>query len=539
MDMKRFFLYAIAIAALALAGCGGGGGGGTAMMPGDGDGMMPGDGDGTMPPVTPDPCPEGQERPADGGDCAPVTPSGPMMVDHMAIVGGIVAPMVAGDPSTAQGVNLVSRPGNAADNTEMVSARPGNSATDLTAALLIGDPDGTQDELNKDDMDTVDGEMMSRENQFMPVADSETMLGHFAGMVHEKTVDKVTDTVAVYTNMAAPGALTFAAYYETQDRAGVDGIASTDMMTLGRLTIDESEVEANSNLFHSAAFPSAPSQTFMYVDDDEETMDVDEEMYGGQTLAGRFNGVEGEYKCPESGACTASTDSDGDLMTLSDGWTFTPTAKPDEIMIMGVEQDADFMSFGYWVRATETDEGTTYGVGTFATGSQPFILSNARTREGTANYAGPSAGMYGKKTFNSNGTVASLTTGHFTADAKLEANFGGDDVAANKQFTISGTVGNFRDGSDMVDAAWEVELMKAGFAASGDNVVADLATDTFGGGTTGKGDWQGQFFGPATGPDGPDQDTQPDDILPGGVAGEYTGHFANGHVIGAFGATKQ
>ena len=533
MDMKRFFLYAIAIAALALAGCGGGGGGPRMVetCPAGQTGTPP---DCVTPPA---PCMDGYSRV--NGECekdAPPTPE----VDHMAIVGGIVAPMVAGDPSTAQGVNLVSRPGNAADNTEMVSARAGDSATDLTAALLIGDPDGTRDELNKDDMDTVDGEMMSRENQFMPVADSETMLGHFAGMVHEKTVDKVTDTVAVYTNMAAPGALTFAAYYETEDRAGVDGMASTDMMTLGRLTIDESEVEANSNLFHSTAFPSAPSQTFMYVDDDEDTMDMDEEMYGGRTLAGRFNGVAGEYKCPESGACTASTDSDGDLMTLSDGWTFTPTAKPDEIMIMGVEQDADFMSFGYWVRATETDEGTTYGVGTFATGSQPFTLSDARSREGTANYAGPSAGMYGKKTFNPDGTVASLTTGHFTADAKLEANFGGGDVAANKQFTISGTVGNFRDGSNMVDAAWEVELMKAGFAASGDNEVkAGLATDTFGGATTGKGDWQGQFFGPTTGPDGPDQGTDPDNILPGGVAGEYTGHFANGHVIGAFGATKQ
>ena len=79
--------------------------------------------------------------------------------------------------------------------------------------------------------------------------------------------------------------------------------------------------------------------------------------------------------------------------------------------------------------------------------------------------------------------------------------------------------------------------MKAGFGGGTDNplgtVPEGLPAGTFTGSTTGNEDWQGRFFGTA-GTGGAATTT-----LPTGVAGEFTGHFVNGHVIGAFGATKQ
>ena len=84
----------------------------------------------------------------------------------------------------------------------------------------------------------------------------------------------------------------------------------------------------------------------------------------------------------------------------------------------------------------------------------------------------------------------------------------------------------------MIDGKWTVELMKAGFASG----ATGLDGDTFSGATTGDGQWQGRFIGTF----GTDADDTPAvGTPPSGVAGEFNGHFTNGHVIGAFGATMQ
>ena len=108
---------------------------------------------------------------------------------------------------------------------------------------------------------------------------------------------------------------------------------------------------------------------------------------------------------------------------------------------------------------------------------------------------------------------------------------GGGDVATNLQHSISGTVMNFMHGGQMIDSKWMVELDRAMFGANcGSATPACDDTDNIFKGTTntGVGQWQGQFIGPAA-----------DDAMPSGVAGEFNGHFTNGHVIGAFGATMQ
>ena len=199
--------------------------------------------------------------------------------------------------------------------------------------------------------------------------------------------------------------------------------------------------------------------------------------------------------------------------------------------------DTDYLHFGYWLQGTEGEDGTTYGVSTFAGGSQVqvFSVSAARLLEGTAKYAGPATGMFVKKTFDQSGVGTPSSSGQFTAHAALTAYFGqttgenADAIAPALLNSINGTVMNFMHGGEMIDGKWEVELMRAGFG-TGDTTTDETfsGTTTGTGATTGDGQWQGQFIGPTD-----------DDAMPSGVVGEFNGHFTNGHVIGAFGATVQ
>ncbi len=507
MDMKRFFLYAIAIAALALAGCGGNGG--TPMMPDEPD-----------PPVVM-PMPDPEEP----------------MVDHDAVIGGIVNPSIAGDPSTARNTQASNRPGNGSD--EVVMARQGNNdtvtdgvAVGTSAAILVDD-----DQLNNIEMMGPADARKPVANQFMMVDGSETTLGQFDGMVHEKTVKKITDTITVYNNMEAADELSYDDYYGVAARPGVVGTTVADNGTNGRLVINGDAVKANSKLFYAMAFPMGDRQTFTFTDE-VDTATVDERMFDGM-----FNSVSGRYGCDdENTTCTATTDKDGNLVALTGDWTFTPSADDlTEVMISGVDHDTDYLTFGYWVRATEKENGSTaYGVGTFWAGADTFSDSAIANLDGKATYSGSAAGMYAEKTLNSDGSVASATSGHFTADAALTAYFGQKNVpdtttgtiAPDLLATISGTVGNFNDGGR--DLGWTLGLDKASFGTSGvpDAVIWDDGTTTATGnaGVT-KGGWAGGFFG------NPPTDSDPVDNYPTGVAGEFTGHFNNGHVIGAFGAT--
>jgi hypothetical protein len=222
-----------------------------------------------------------------------------------------------------------------------------------------------------------------------------------------------------------------------------------------------------------------------------------------------------------------------------DNWLFTPASKlnRDRAMIPGVNHDADYLSFGYWVQVADQADGSTkYGIGTFSGGSMPYggaddagIRTAIDRLAGTAKYEGPAAGMFVRKTADANFVGTPSASGEFTANAELTALFGESSVAEDDQYSISGTVSNFK--GDGLDDSWEVDLKQASFRldeAGEVGTCADDCTNTFNGATTGDGEWKGQFFGPAGDTDDP--------IKPSGVAGEFNAHFANGHVIGAFGA---
>ena len=378
---------------------------------------------------------------------------------------------------------------------------------------------------------------------------------HMRSMMNESRGETTTDEINVFTNMEEPGSLSWAMYYMTENRSGVAGMAEADEPTtntearLGQITIQSDNTDENfkGELLSSSAFPSGDSQDWIYENDSEATAGVNEETRGGRMMDGSFNGVQGRFTCSgDVGTCTVSTDADGDIDNLGGMWIFVPASVRS--MISDVEHDSDYLAFGWWLRGvTDSDGDTKYSVGTFADGADLMSFSNIQTNlEGTAEYSGPAGGKYARKTLDADGGVIGLRAGDFNADATLTANFGGPDVALNSQFSISGEVGNFEDENGDSLAGWTVDLMKAGFAAAGAaaNVVAapdgvSPVDNTFYGTTTGKGDWAGQFYGPNVANDADTENIDESKTgYPTGVAGEFSAHFANGHVIGAFGATK-
>jgi hypothetical protein len=460
------------------------------------------------------------------------------------------------NPSTYAGIDAMTRPGKATDG-DRILTRAGDSTTDMTAALAVGvaGPFGDQDLLGRiemiDDPDSDDTEdMVPDPENFMEMAGSETSLSKdFTSTNYMRSVTNddgtTTDEIAVITDMKDPGALSFASYY-TVARAGVDGMAITAEPNdnteppVGRITLEVNEDNTNFNVskVYASDFPMIRDQEFTYVADDDATEDVDE---SEREFAGTFNGIAGMYSCTGT-TCSAGTDEDGKLDNLDGTWTFDP----DDVksMIPGVDHDGDFLAFGWWLRGTAHNEDSPYQVGTFATGSVPYTVAMAQRLDvtGTAKYSGPAAGKFARKTLNSDGSVAGLIAGHFTADASLTATFGQtstSSLAPNQLHSIHGYVDDFRDGDgNTIDRSWNtmtgrVNLMKAGFGDGPSLNTRDdtLPDETFGGVTNGNGNWQGRFFGPATNADA-------EMAKPSGVAGEFTNHWSNGHVIGAFGATQ-
>ena len=493
MDMKRFFLYVSMIAALALAGCGGGGNGVDPAPP---------------PPPPPMTCPGDPDCPP-----PPPTTKGAFPGTAMEAAMAIVAPNKDGDPADLR----TRRPTGIALT---------QTTTNSIQVTVTSPATATPDILGMDDMDIEDAD------EFQPKTDAAPLsITDWDPMVMERTVDDVTDTVTLYLDKAAPKDVQYLTYF-ADDNAymaanpdtrpeivqGVTDITDADtsaadkrydtgdgVLNLGTAVGDDYK------LFYADAFKLGPSTTRTYAgEDDAQTPDMKENEF-----AGTFAGVEGTYICGAGtgNMCSATTNAKGNLMTLTDNWTFRPTAAGARGRVQDVDIDTDYLKFGYWVQATKKSDGTTsYGVSTFASGSMAYganaVAERVAALQGSATYAGPATGLFVRKT----GPVdAALPTsaGQFTADVGLTARFGGTGVAIADQYSVSGTVDNFQ--GDGVDPNWEVDLSRARFATPTEGVgTADAAitaydthVNSFDGSTTGKGVWMGSFFGPSTGTNDP------------------------------------
>ena len=390
------------------------------------------------------------------------------------------------------------------------------------------------------------------------------------------TMHKVTK----YNDKAADKAEAYSTFFSTANAGSTThraGVAVTAVDGNGVLTIDVAAFSAgdtdkirNNHGLFTGNFGPTTEGTYNFP--------------GVGKVTGTFRGVPGTFDCPSS--CASTHDKDGNLTALSGTWTFEPdgvrdaqgsfltdntgdadptndTALTDAlaaIMVPGVKQDADYMILGFWEQSvTDDDDVTTETMLPFADGKRDYGTVNPV--QGSAKYAGPATGLYMMKTLTRQGIVdqeGTFTSGQFTADAMLTANFGGGNVAVNHQYSITGTISNFMDGDSAIDGDWEVNLnrtMLAGtdtvlgtdddtpqkniYATGNTTGDGDGSSGMFGGVTHGgalddpsnAGSWSGTFHG--------DTAANTENAAPASASGIFDAHFTNGHVRGAFAADKQ
>ena len=390
--------------------------------------------------------------------------------------------------------------------------------------------------------------------------------GGYAGSMHVRTMDADDDgnvaqeVVVVRTDIAAPKATKFTTVHPINmdtgvntnmenDTAGEDGTGAT----YEALTVDVSgnaEVTAAIlKLVMAGAFvPGAGSTTaltFARAQADSDTVAPGAQKVAAFETAGTYDGADGTYKCnaADSGGtdCSVTLNAKGVVTAASEGWIFTPA---DGAMVYVA--DTSYLAYGFWLKRTTDKDGVlTYDeVETFTDGNVALTdVSNLQNVQGSAEYNGNATGVYVKNVLDSQANVLTATSGVFSAEVTLNANFGGGDVADNNQFTIGGTITKFalEHGEDN---DWGVGLDLANFGTrdgepgksphSG-SVLNVFSADATGDSTAAKGSWNGGFFGVAADTPAADDTAR---IAPPHVTGEFNANFTDGTAAGAFGANK-
>ena len=392
--------------------------------------------------------------------------------------------------------------------------------------------------------------------QAMDFGDGRTM--HVRTMEADDDGNVVEEVVIVSTDIAAPTATAFAKVVgQTLDARDLDdevnadntGTATDDWTALA---VDQSEEEVR-KLVKSSAFTAGTAAVLSFARfqmDSDNTMDGDQTVKAFET-AGTYNGAMGTYRCNATDAdCTVTLDTKGAITAMTVGWVFTPDAGATSDVA-----DANYLSYGFWLkRTTDGDDVLTYNeVETFATATGPGHPetggSDVGMVVGSATYEGSAVGVYVKNVLDDEANITTATSGHFTADVELNADFGGGGVAANDQFTIGGKITGFvlQHGEDN---DWGVGLGLADFSGrtagnepgksgpgnSHDNEFSGVAT---GDSTAAAGSWNGMFYGSSAEVDH-DMDDTTDEIRyqPVAVIGEFNANFTDGTTAGAYGANK-
>ena len=235
----------------------------------------------------------------------------------------------------------------------------------------------------------------------------------------------------------------------------------------------------------------------------------------GREFTGTFAGGSGRFGCSGSD-CSVTLDDEGVPTAMGGTWAFAP-----DTGAMVRIPDYDHLYFGWWLN--EEEDGA-YGFQTFSDGVGFDGAGNvAADMEGTATYRGAAAGVWAQTTV-SGGQVTEASSGEFTAEAVLTANFfGALDAGA-----VSGEIGSFRDGAGESLDGWRVTLEAASLTV-GDASFAGGTGGAVGSGTSGEGSWEGRFHGT----DGADTNARPSH-----VTGRFDLHFPGAHLAGAFGAGR-
>ena len=159
----------------------------------------------------------------------------------------------------------------------------------------------------------------------------------------------------------------------------------------------------------------------------------------GESIEGSLDGTAGSYSCANSDDCWFGINqTTGNDYVGSPGVTFMPTdgrAQSVPPRTLDSVPNADYMAFGYWLYVPDdVTDSDNYEFGMFASGGDPFETANLTGLTGTAIYAGDAVGKY-----YVDGLTANPTTGSFTADVTLQADFGD----RSRTGFIDGEVTNF------------------------------------------------------------------------------------------------
>ncbi len=371
--------------------------------------------------------------------------------------------------------------------------------------------------------------------QAMDLGGGRTM--HTRTMEADSDGDVVQETVIVSTDIEAPKATAFAMVtgqaLNTRDLdTGADGPDGDDDLTndFTALTVDGTSAAVRA-LVKSPDFTATRVTTLTFNFDVTTTTSMDE----ADEVEGTYNGAMGTYRCNGTAVCTVTLDKDSKITAMSDGWVFTPDSGATSDV-----PDADYLHYGVWLKKTTDDDGVvTYNeVETFAGSSA--ARSDTSSVTGRATYSGGATGVYVHSVTKPDGTEASATSGHFTADAELTAHFGqtvdDPDTPASEAGqippgllnSISGTINNFTLSGHDEGPGWSVSLQQAATDGTGTDPHVDDGVAKGGGD---DGSYTATFHGPVV-------DADSNAIQPHTVVGEFNAFFSNGSVAGAFGARK-
>ena len=360
----------------------------------------------------------------------------------------------------------------AAQTTEagLGGSSPTGVDVDSTYSMTIErDRDGTTVEI-KDSANAGDDDPKFIK-QDVDLGEGRTM--HVRTMAENDDGEVVEEVVIVKTDIKAPKATAFAKVADesgtlTQVLAVNTNLLNDDpAVTFEALAVNQADPDVL-KLVKSADFvPGAGTTTELTFAraqaDGDDTTDGAQAVVAFET-EGTYNGAMGMYKCNAADGggddCAVSLDAKGAITAMSVGWIFTPATGAKSYVA-----DANYLEYGFWLMRTTKDGATTYNeVETFAE-AQGFDVTDATELEGvtgSAVYEGGSVGVYVKNVLDDQANIVSATSGHFSADVELTANFGGGGVPANDQFTIGGKITGFvlqhGEAND-----WEVGLGLADF----------------------------------------------------------------------------
>ena len=343
------------------------------------------------------------------------------------------------------------------------------------------------------------------------------------------------------TVKASSGGVLTAEAEDFDAAGGADRISGTRGATLTMddqtivvyTNIEDAEATEIGSVYRSAADPGKPAVYEVTSDGalstiswghvkraDKAHTEEDDDGTAVLTFLGSVRGVDGSFTC--EGTCDPPTaaELDADTAVNETDWEFKPDVAKDTIDVA----DGDgYLMFGWWLDKGDDAEGP-FKVDTFATAVGLEENTAAQSAlEGTATYTGGAAGKWAILST----TADSADGGHFTASARIAANFeAGDD---DDMISIKGTIDDFMTGETR-RPDWKVTLTVPDFdqfAAIDTNTTdADAEWDT-GGAVDGTGTWTAQFWG------------EGDDDEPMAITGEFNAEISDiARLAGAFGATK-